>query len=700
MKWLILLSVIIVFSSFVYANDLSIVEGEDRWVFKKLTLEDDSNSDGVPDIFSTFTQLNETTIEIYVNDSIEKGSYKWASAICNISNSGTITKDEYNPATGVWSNTGSLNYGTLWGLPSAWCYAQGGKGFSLYGSGSGDKHYRLHFPKGVKEFELFAGKGSEVTVTTYQPEQKINYNSDWFDCNWTLKIPPDTTADNVFISSKGGLNSFGANITGVDRNLTLRYIATCNRPIETDKGIYIQNYNEKHSFFMDDICKYKNRCNVTRLKENEIQIKFIGIVNSSTNTIAVDPYISISDVKIGNIMKYHTETEPSGLAHKLVSDANLRVYYPFDSNGEDYAYKADTTNNGAVHSTGGKFSGAYYFGGSNDWLRSNHYSVMDITAQASWMGWIKGDNNGADSGAGCEYPFTKGDHMHFAWDDGGDSFCGIEAGVGGYCSATRTATLNADQWYHWACTYDGQYLRMYIDGALQDTQNCGSNPLYHESPNLHLGTYEPNDCEFAGYLDDIRIYDTELTIGEIAEVIGLTRDTYYGSYLRYITNQTTYGYNIVNLTTYSLQPNATNISAKIIAINQDYNCSVFPDNIGCYHLDNNSAIGETGTKIVDSAGYTNLTINTASHILDDFLYGSFNFVGGTSIYSANNLDSLYRKQELTVSAWFYPTSVGVAEQVIVSYHNDGSSAQQNAVWMMNLELDVFTFICRGREYSC
>jgi hypothetical protein len=82
--------------------------------------------------------------------------------------------------------------------------------------------------------------------------------------------------------------------------------------------------------------------------------------------------------------------------------------------------------------------------------------------------------------------------------------------------ASTTATV-AGTWYHFAASYDGATMRMYVNGALED-----STPSALSIPNttypLRLGSLEPAPTNrFAGRLDEIAIYNVALSAAQVAE---------------------------------------------------------------------------------------------------------------------------------------------------------------------------------------
>lgn len=90
---------------------------------------------------------------------------------------------------------------------------------------------------------------------------------------------------------------------------------------------------------------------------------------------------------------------------------------------------------------------------------------------------------------------------------------------------TRLAENN---WYHLTGTYDGNTLKIYINGQLNAEKTyafqTGIDQTDHE---IFLGTdiYDPNPRYLTGRLDEIRLYDQALGLEKVEELAGLTTNT-------------------------------------------------------------------------------------------------------------------------------------------------------------------------------
>src|SRR2546425_3117759 len=72
------------------------------------------------------------------------------------------------------------------------------------------------------------------------------------------------------------------------------------------------------------------------------------------------------------------------------------------------------------------------------------------------------------------------------------------------------------EWHHWAGTYDGTQMRLYIDGAVVSSLTI-SKTIATSPETLRMGHWATE--WFAGILDEVRLYPRALTDGEIAGLV-------------------------------------------------------------------------------------------------------------------------------------------------------------------------------------
>lgn len=84
-------------------------------------------------------------------------------------------------------------------------------------------------------------------------------------------------------------------------------------------------------------------------------------------------------------------------------------------------------------------------------------------------------------------------------------------------TAISTTATVAGTWYHFAATYDGATMRMYVNGALE-ASTASALSIPNTTYALRLGSLHPAPTTlFPGRVDEIAIYDTALSAAEVAE---------------------------------------------------------------------------------------------------------------------------------------------------------------------------------------
>jgi alpha-tubulin suppressor-like RCC1 family protein len=171
-------------------------------------------------------------------------------------------------------------------------------------------------------------------------------------------------------------------------------------------------------------------------------------------------------------------------------------------------------NNDAVE---GKIGNALHFDGIDDQvLVSSLYLSSDDGVTIAM--WFNPDSTlNSDTGR-VDFTYWKngGGHPSITMlSDGKISFrCYLNEYTSVFKVSTITNSWTAGTWYHIAGTYDGLKLRIYVNGALQNT-------LYQQGTQRHTsGFYFGNgfSVPFEGKIDDVRVYNRALSGREIADL--------------------------------------------------------------------------------------------------------------------------------------------------------------------------------------
>jgi len=90
-----------------------------------------------------------------------------------------------------------------------------------------------------------------------------------------------------------------------------------------------------------------------------------------------------------------------------------------------------------------------------------------------------------------------------------DNSIQVKVGVGGtrYIASTSPGFITVDTWYHVVGTYDGETLKLYVNGNLENTNTTPSGNIDTGSPILAIGTWSHKIDYFQGTIDEVRIYN-------------------------------------------------------------------------------------------------------------------------------------------------------------------------------------------------
>jgi Concanavalin A-like lectin/glucanases superfamily len=177
--------------------------------------------------------------------------------------------------------------------------------------------------------------------------------------------------------------------------------------------------------------------------------------------------------------------------------------------------------------SGGQSAGALQLDGIDDYVDCGNDGAFAIVDRITVAAWVKTN----DAGNGEHNPFvTKGDRTYAIKHNAGNH---IEFFVydptAKWCSATYSVTSSFnDQWHHVAGTYDGNDVKLYIDGVLQATASQVGT-INNQTDHVNIGSNSEVAGRFYdGAIDEMRIYNRVLDPSEILllhDSPGLAGDT-------------------------------------------------------------------------------------------------------------------------------------------------------------------------------
>lgn len=202
------------------------------------------------------------------------------------------------------------------------------------------------------------------------------------------------------------------------------------------------------------------------------------------------------------------------------AEQNLVAYWPLDDGAGDEVSDAsghghDGVLQGDAQWVPGLFGQAMDFGSGGGYVVVPDDSELDLSDAVTYMGWF----NLNDPISGQRRLMSKNDSIFLLFDFGNAQ--SLDFLVKPNNSFAESSTLfEVGEWYHFAGTYDGNSLRMYINGELEG-EAAGVPSIATSDLELWIGgdDYNVPVTTFPGILDDIRIYSRDLSQEEIGEAM-------------------------------------------------------------------------------------------------------------------------------------------------------------------------------------
>ncbi len=160
-------------------------------------------------------------------------------------------------------------------------------------------------------------------------------------------------------------------------------------------------------------------------------------------------------------------------------------------------------------------------------LYENSGRRFDLTAAWTLSAWVRPARSGSDWRAD---PIiwkigTRGqndDTFAFGWDRGDRFRAGLERASDGRDYTVYGRQQTVGDWALATATYDGDHLRIYVDGVLDGCNRIGRHTAYTGPDKLRIGSLRDsnhgNRGHFDGQIDDARIYDRALSPDEVVDL--------------------------------------------------------------------------------------------------------------------------------------------------------------------------------------
>jgi gliding motility-associated-like protein len=219
---------------------------------------------------------------------------------------------------------------------------------------------------------------------------------------------------------------------------------------------------------------------------------------------------------------------PSKLMAQIPTNG-LVAFYPFNGNAKD---ESGNNNDGDVLGSSlapdrcSSPDSAYLFNGTDNYILIQNSPSLNFTNAITLCAWIKpvslmGHGNSAIISKGY-YSHTN-PYYQYHLGITGDSYPNLPARFsvalsiyGNYEVLTGDSLWKPDRWYFVAGTYDGNGMKLYLNGVLI-AQNSVTGPIdiYNEPVCIGRTRNYPGSAYTPGTIDDARIYNRALNASEI-----------------------------------------------------------------------------------------------------------------------------------------------------------------------------------------
>lgn len=203
------------------------------------------------------------------------------------------------------------------------------------------------------------------------------------------------------------------------------------------------------------------------------------------------------------------------------------LYFSFNEGGGIYAVDGSGNGNtGTLHGISRAETGAcgrsVFFNGSDSYIEIPFSSRNHPTEEITISAWFF--TNSFEPQVIISTDEEEGYRLGF--DDGEDLWWTLNLqDTGDVAIPIQHESISLNEWHHITGTYNGQTMKMYLDGVLRNQMNATGSIQYQYNNYVMLGAdagvYNQTDrnCPlyFRGMLDEVRIYDVALAYSQVMD---------------------------------------------------------------------------------------------------------------------------------------------------------------------------------------
>lgn len=215
----------------------------------------------------------------------------------------------------------------------------------------------------------------------------------------------------------------------------------------------------------------------------------------------------------------------AGLSFGNVAEDGLVAYWPFDEGAGKEAI--DVTGNGHDGEFAGgptwvegKFGTGLEFDGEEDHVVVADDAAFAIEENITLMAWFSPNDD-----LTSRRLMVKNDSIFVIFDFGNPTSIDFLVKPDNTFAESTTTAWDVGTWYHFAGTFDGKTMKVYVNGELEGETDNGV-PIAPSGLDLWIGGDDfgrPTDF-FPGKIDEVRLYDRTLSEADIQKVMETPQD--------------------------------------------------------------------------------------------------------------------------------------------------------------------------------
>lgn len=217
-----------------------------------------------------------------------------------------------------------------------------------------------------------------------------------------------------------------------------------------------------------------------------------------------------------------TAFETSTVAQCVPAPVGVVSWWPGEGNGNDIfgpTYENGTLENGVTFSPG-KVGQAFSFDGVDDYVEISDSPSLDLT-RISMNFWFKLNELNRIHELVNKFGPEGSNTIAYGSEIGTDNTAcfrlSTDGTLSGLTDVCSTTVLTPGVWYHFAGTYDGTAMKIYINGVNEATV-AKTGDIFINTQNLKLGSYGYFPWFLNGYLDEVNLTDRALTPTEVTAI--------------------------------------------------------------------------------------------------------------------------------------------------------------------------------------